>query len=289
MKSTKLEIKTNWERLNSPRICGLLAKAPTSFSKVMHNSGFNALGLPFSYGAFKVESSLAPIQEMREKAYRGYSVTIPFKEEVIPFLDELCPIAKEIGAVNTIINSGEKLYGINTDWVGVCDAFFEIRNNFSNDSCLIIGAGGAAKACAYALIHLGVEKITFTNRTIDKAKILSSLFSNKVNTDFITLNEINKNILSNFSIIINTTPQIDITLGDDKLFPYDALSKEHLVFDMITGETRLSLECSKRDIPFISGFRMLLHQAYEQFELFTENSPPKDLMEKTLIESIGQR
>ena len=143
--------KAHWDKLSSPYVCGLLATNPSQSSAKLHNTGFQALNLPFHYHAFKVRDLTVPINAMREMGFRAYSVTIPFKEEALKFVDEITPVAKDTGAINTIINSGDKLVGYNTDWLGVLGALLEVKESYEGESALIIGAGGAARGAAYAL------------------------------------------------------------------------------------------------------------------------------------------
>ncbi len=280
MKTTDLEITTDWDALCTPRICGLLAEHPTSFSRVLQNSGFRELKIPFSYHAFSVTSPEVPISAMREMGFRGFSVTIPYKEKIIPLLDTICPVAKKIAAVNTVINSGKALYGINTDWFGIIEAFKEIREDFFNDSCLILGAGGAAKAALYAMQQLKVRDITLVNRTHIKAEMLASNFSVRS----LPADQLSSALLKNYTIIINTTPGTPL-----EWFPYDALSASHLVLEMVNTETHLSKCCISSGACLIYGIRMLFHQGLEQFSLFTENRPPKEVMEKALLNEFQKQ
>jgi shikimate dehydrogenase len=277
MKSTALKISTDWDLLCTPRICGLLARQPTSFSRVLHTTGFMKLGLPFSYHAFSVSSLDTPVKAMREMGIRGYSITIPFKEQIIPLLDTICPHARSIGAVNTLINSGTSLYGINTDWIGVRNAFAEVIDDFSRASCLILGAGGAAKAAAYAMQHLQVKEITFVNRTHAKAELLADAFT----SSSLACEDLSSETLKNYLLIINTTPGISLDW-----FPYEALDPSHTVLEMVTAETQLSRSCIQNGSQLIPGIRMLFHQGLEQFMLFTEHAPPETAMEQALTDEF---
>jgi len=206
--------------------------------------------------------------------FRGYSVTIPFKEEAIKFLDAINVDASEIGAVNTIINNGEQLFGFNTDWLGIKNSLLEIKPNYSNSSALILGAGGAARAAIYALKKMNVANITITNRTIRRAKDVSQIF----NVDYIDASKLSPNNIRGFDLIVNATPQLKIPY-----FPYKGLNEKHVIYEMITADTELTTIGNQLGAAVIPGIRMLLHQGFEQFQLFTEKSPPKKEMTKSLI------
>jgi shikimate dehydrogenase len=274
VKSTDIKINTKWKLLCSPHICGLLASAPSSFSRVLHTSGFRALDIPFTYHNFRVPAVDTAIAAMREMGFRGFSITIPFKEAVLPLLDEICPVAEAIGAVNTVINTGDRLYGINTDWTGVAEAFRETGRDFKNDSCLILGAGGAARAALYAMKNLGVQKTALINRTVEKAVSLASKFSAEV----ITAESLEAELLQQFSLVINTTPGTRLPY-----FPYNGISPQHTVLEMVNAPTELAVTCVNNGANIIYGIRMLLHQGLEQFALFTEQEPPAEIMEQSLM------
>lgn len=296
MKSTELQITTEWNLLSEPYICGLLAQNPTTFSRVLHGSGFKHLTAPFTYNIFKILSVETPLKAMREMGMRGFSVTIPFKEQVIPYLDELCPIAHSIGAVNTVINSGSRLYGINTDWIGVREAFTEVlpkdQYKYSNQKVLILGAGGAAKAAIHAMQALRVNTISIVNRTYEKAETIAQYFTNHATTEksnktivrSIKVETLNAANLQNHAIIINTTPGEDLAW-----FPYQSISKTHTVLEMVNKKTKLSETAQKQGALYIPGIRMLLHQGLEQFALFTEQEPPREIMEKALMSEFTKR
>jgi shikimate dehydrogenase len=264
---------TDWSQLSTPYVCGLLATNPSQFSAKLHNTGFRSLDIPFHYHAFKVKDLSTPINAMRDMGFRGYSVTIPFKEEAIRFIDDIRPSVKATGAVNTIINSGKQLHGYNTDWLGVVGALLEIKESYKGQSALIIGAGGAGRAAIYALQNMGFGKIVVANRTMKRAKEVSDDFG----VDILNLNQINKSILTSSSVVINATSQTYL-----ENFPYEALTSKHTVFDMITKETDLTLIGQKNGAQVIHGLRMLLYQGLVQFKLFSEKDPPLEQMDNSI-------
>jgi shikimate dehydrogenase len=107
-------------------LCGSLSKLASPLGRSMHEAGYRALGLSFAYVPFEVVDLRRAIEGMRGLGIRGFGVSHPFKQEVMPLLDALHPVAERIGAVNTIVNDGAGgLVGHNTDWVGAVRALEE--------------------------------------------------------------------------------------------------------------------------------------------------------------------
>ncbi|MCI4453508.1 MAG: shikimate dehydrogenase, partial [Thermodesulfobacterium sp.] len=150
-----------------------------SLSPVMHNLAFRELGVKAVYGAFPVkpEDLSQAIRGVKALDISGLSVTIPHKVEVMKYLDEVDEKAKEIGAVNTIINREGSLFGTNTDWIGVLKAFEEMGVSPSGKRVVILGAGGASLAIIYAMIQACAKEIVVYNRTFEKAKEVAERFS----------------------------------------------------------------------------------------------------------------
>jgi len=261
-------MKTNWNNLSFPRICGLLAAEPSKLSQAMHNAGFKHLGLDFAYTAVKTINTVESINAFREIGFRGLSLTIPHKEKALEVISNVEQSVKKIGSINTVINDGSDLHGFNTDVYGIMQALRE-ANFDSSKPAIIIGAGGASRAGIYALQELGVEEISITNRTVSRAESLAKEF----NINVVKLEDLEKNIESKF--IINSTP-------NESIFDYSLLNKSNQAFDMITKETEFIKVAKSKGVKVIEGKTMLLHQAVKQFELFTEKEAPIEVMEKAL-------
>lgn len=139
-----------------------------SLSPAVHNAAFNELGINAVYLAFESNNIHDCVQGMRGLPVRGMSVTIPYKTEVIPMLDELDSFAEKIGAVNTVVNRGGCLTGYNTDALGAYNALNR-RVETRGKRCIILGAGGAARAIGYALKQNGVY-VLIANRSKKEGK-----------------------------------------------------------------------------------------------------------------------
>ncbi|MCC6934016.1 MAG: shikimate dehydrogenase [Deltaproteobacteria bacterium] len=268
-------------KLAYPHLCALVAISPTTLSYAMHSAGFNHIKIPFYYSALDTNDTQAAINAMKGIGIRGYSLTIPHKERAISQVDKLTDEALKIGAINTIINDGQSLLGANTDWVGIQEALKEKISDLRNKNALILGAGGAARACIYALRHLGVGNIVVCNRSNARSEEVAKLVA-VVGIDF---DELKKQTLAEIDLIINATPiGSHLVPSNDFPFSFEQIMEKHIVFDMVTRDTALILEAQRRGAVAIHGLRMLLYQAIAQFELFTGCSAPIKVMENALYE-----
>lgn len=266
------------DNLSFPRLCGLLASKPTRLSQAMHNAAFRHCNIPFTYVAFDTENTAGALEAMRLLGIRGLSLTIPHKENALSLVDMTSQTAKEVGAINTVINDGMRLSGENTDVFGIVQAFQEAKAEIHGSNFLVLGAGGAARAAIVALRQCGAQSISLYNRSLARARRLAEEFN-------IVSLENPPMTLASWDGIINTTPLGSSLLpatSADYPFPLELLEGVSIVFDAVTNDTPLThqaLQCQKL---VITGDRMLLHQAAKQFELFTECQAPIQVMEEAL-------
>jgi shikimate dehydrogenase len=278
-------METAWDQLAYPRLCGLLGARPSKLSQAMHNAGFKALGLPFAYVAFSTNDTVLGIHAMRGLGFRGLSLTIPHKEVAVSLVDDLRDDVKEIRAINTVINYGDELLGCNTDWSGIVKALEEAQFSGKGKSALVFGAGGASRAALYALKNLELANILITNRTAERAKKLAADFA----VDFVEAKDVNNALLEKTELFINATP-IGLPLaGAEQVYPFDlkVFCTGHTVFDMVTKNTELTSVAQQNGATVVHGARMLLYQALEQFELFTEQPAPLAIFEDAMNAALG--
>src|SRR5512137_2624601 len=135
------------------RLCAVIGNpVGHSLSPALHNAAFNALGLDFVYVAFRVEDLKSALNGMRAlENFRGMSVTIPHKIEIIDYLDDVAEIDRFIGSVNTVINENGRLCGCGTDGPGALKALLDAGVSLDGARVLMLGAGGAARAIAFTL------------------------------------------------------------------------------------------------------------------------------------------
>jgi shikimate dehydrogenase len=206
---------------------------------------------------------------MTKREFKGINVTIPYKQAVMPYcvLDEA---AKEIGAVNTIVNKDGTLYGYNTDAFGLSEMMDEAVGHdasfFTGKSAIILGAGGTAKTAAYVLKSKGVKHITVLARNTDKAKEEMSGKCDLVESIENTPEEIRKSA----EILVNTTPVGMYPNVDKKPVELSDFPNLTCVFDVIYNPltTDLIAEAKKAKLPSANGLYMLVCQAKKAEELF---------------------
>jgi shikimate dehydrogenase len=252
-----------------------------SLSPVMHNAAFAEKGMNAVYLAFETKDIQGCLQGIRALGIRGMSITIPHKSAVIPFLDEVDPLARKIGAVNTLVNDNGRLIGYNTDALGALKVFEE-KIDLSGKSCILYGAGGAARAIGFVLREKGVS-ISLVNRSKKRAKELAE----RLGCSLIALNEVNE---KGIDLLIQATPVGMYPHLDQCIVPEKVLDKDTIVMDVIYSplETRLVKMAKARGCTTINGLDMFIYQGAEQFRLWTGVSPPLQLMnrivEKALME-----
>lgn len=270
-----------------------------SFSPAMHNAGFKELNMNYVYLPFNVKQKdlSKAIAGANGLNIKGLNVTIPHKTNVISELDELDPIAKVIGAVNTIkFNNDEgTAKGYNTDGIGAVKAINEVTS-VKNKNVVITGAGGAARAVASTIANSGINSLVIINRNFKKAKILSNSINEnlkKIGVDCkISSESLDKLAieLDNADILIDTTPLgMDPNINQKPIATADMMHENLLVNDIVYTplETTLLKEAKIANAKTISGIKMLLYQGVESFKIWTGLEAPVEIMEKSLLNSLG--
>jgi shikimate dehydrogenase len=266
-------MKSKMNILN-PTLCISVAEKPGKFGITVHNAGYRALGLNFMYKTFAINDIKGAIIGVRSLGIRGCSVSMPFKEKVIPFLDRLDPLAKKIGAVNTIVNDNGQLIGYNTDVIAVEKSLKPLQ--IKNDKDIIIfGAGGVSRAILVALKNLKLKNITVTNRTTRKGERLAKEF----NVNFIQWSK-RENVKA--EVLINAT-----SIG---MFPNifsspiskNKIKNSQIVMDVVATppKTKLIKIANKQGKITVDGLKLSLYQAFTQFKLYTGRNPPIQVMQK---------
>ena len=238
-----------------------------SLSPLMHNVAFCTLGLNAVYLAFETSDLQGCIHAMRTIGIKGMSVTMPHKSAMIPLLDEVDEMAKRIGAVNTVVNHEGRLIGYNTDATGALEALKE-KIEPCGKSCLMIGAGGAARAIGFILKDHGAI-LTVTNHTPARGEDLAR----SLECPFVPWEEIGN---AQADLLIQTTPVGMHPREEECPIPGDMLKQGMVVMDIIYNppETRLLRVARSRDCLTINGLRMFIHQGAEQFRLWTGLKAP---------------
>ena len=230
-----------------------------SFSKQIHES-LN------DYKYELVELSKEEFDDfMIKKDFTAINVTIPYKEKVIPYLDYIDSTAEEIHAVNTIVNKNGKLYGYNTDYLGLKDLIIKNNINVLNKKALILGTGGTSKTATVVLKKLGIKEIIYASR------------NKKENT--ITYDDIYKH--KDIQIIINTTPVGMYPNINKSLINLDQLNDVEAVIDVIYNplKTKLIIDAEERNIKTATGLYMLVSQAVYASSIFLNKNIEKSIQD----------
>ncbi len=258
-----------------------------SLSPAMHNAAIKHLGLDAEYRLFDIDPS--DPENLANFCYEtdlnnigGFSVTMPYKLDIMQYMDNYDLAAKLVGSVNTVVNEDSMLNGYNTDVMGAMAALRE-KTNLIDKKALVMGAGGAARAIAYGLKEFRAEVYIF-NRTMKKAEEIAKEFE----VETIDFRMIPK---ADFDIIINATPIGSLPDAESSLLHSTEIPSHAVVMDIITNptETQLLKEAKKAGAQTVSGERMLFHQAVGQFGLWFGKDAPVEVMEKALYEELEKR
>lgn len=262
------------------QVYGLLGRPVAhSLSPAMHNAAFRELGLNCVYVAFPVTSLAQAVAGLRGLAVCGASVTIPFKEEIIPLLDELDPQAARMGAVNTVVNRDGRLIGYNTDWLGALQAL-EAKIEIAGKRFLILGGGGAARAIAFGILEKGGQ-VAITD--LDMAKALA--LGRKLWVEVVAPDHLEQYPAA---VLINATPVGMAPESEDLPIAPHLLPRFQVIMDIVYRplETRLLKEARARGCKAIDGLQMLIHQGAAQFELWTGRPAPFEVMARAAYDAL---
>ena len=275
-------------------MCGVIGDPiEHTLSPAMHNAAFNHLKLDFVFLAFRVKAAELEdaMRGMRGLGIHGLNVTMPHKTAVIKYLDEVDSTVKFLGSVNTILNDDGRLLGFNTDGVGALRALRDNGVNLNGKKLLLLGAGGAAKAVAYALAK-EVGELCVLNRATEKAKelaeALSRAFGRKVVGDALSSSALQRN-LRDADVLINATsvgmhPNINQSLVAPQWLKPD-LTVMDIVYNPL--ETKLVKDAKAVGAQVVSGVEMLLYQGAASFEIWTGLSAPIEVMRKAALDKLG--
>ncbi len=266
----------------SSRVYGVIADPVAhSMSPVIHNRAFQARRIDAVYLPFLVPPRhLKDFMTLAEKLpVTGFSVTIPHKQRILRYLDAVDPLARRIGALNTVWRKAGKWRGTNTDAQAVA-APLARKMRLAKASVLLIGSGGAARSAAFALADAGAQ-LTIVGIEMDRVRALAQACGGKwiVKEQFPGLH---------FDAVVHATP-----LG---MYPHvaecyfeDRIPAD-VVLDMVYNplETLLIRRARQQGKTVIPGLEMFLEQAVRQFETWTGESAPRGVMERAVLETLGQ-
>ena len=250
-----------------------------SLSPAFQQPAFDALGLSIHYVLWHTPLAALParLDDIRDGRALGANVTVPHKEAVVAMMDAISDTARRIGAVNTISVDDGRLIGDNTDVHGFLVPLRKRRFEFETAHALILGAGGAARAVAVALLDAGIAGLTIVNRTKQRADtIAAALHDLRVSTDGL---DAVQNRAFGAHLIVNATAvgwNDDDSLGGQDLFT--SVAPGAIAYDLTYRETPFLSAARSAGLATIDGLPMLVHQGARSFEIWTGQPAPVDLM-----------
>ncbi|MCP4384426.1 MAG: shikimate dehydrogenase [Hyphomicrobiales bacterium] len=254
--------------MSEPKACVIGWPIKHSRSPVIHRFWLNALGIAGDYVLQPVEPDTvkAFFAGFRDSGYVGCNVTVPHKEAAFAAVDEMEPVAETLGALNTIWLEGGRLVGASTDSFGFLANLDGAAAGWHADpgAAVVLGAGGAARAIAWALLSRGFAPIHVVNRTPARAKALAERFGPSIRPagwpDLPTLLPSARLLVNTTSLGMEGQPDLRVDVG--------ALGDHALVNDLVYSplETTLLANARSRGLAAVDGLGMLLHQAVPGFE-----------------------
>jgi shikimate dehydrogenase len=249
------------------QFCISLAGRPSNIGTRFHNYLYDVLGLDFVYKAFTTTDIEGAIGGVRALGIRGCSVSMPFKQDVIPLVDEIETSAQAIGAVNTIVNNEGHLCASNTDYIAV-QRLIDQHGLDSSQSVLIHGSGGMALAVGAAFRDSGFRQVTIVARNTDTGEALAQRLGFGYALDVGSRTA---------SVIVNVTP-VGMAGGREEgeiSFAETVIAKADTVFDVVAlpSETPLIKAARVAGVNVITGGEVIALQAAEQFERYTGVRP----------------
>lgn len=261
-----------------------------SLSPALQQPAFDALGLQIRYELWQTSLLELParLDDIRAGRALGANVTVPHKEAAFGLMDSVSDVAGRAGAVNTISRQGDRLVGDNTDVHGFIVPLRERGVDFASSRAVILGAGGAARGVAVALLDAGIAGLTILNRTRQRAiDIATALQDARISTDAIdTLSE----RASGAHLLVNAT-----SIGwSDTAFPagpdtFAILAPGATVYDLTYRETPFLAAARAAGLDTLDGLAMLVHQGAKSFEIWTGQPAPVDLMWRCAVAARAER
>lgn len=261
-----------------------------SLSPRLHKYVFKQLRIDADYSAIQCTEKQFPeiIERLQSGQLNGINVTLPLKQSVIPYLDVLSEHARTIGAVNCISVKNGKLFGHNTDWIGFQKVLANEKIQVDGVTCIIVGAGGAARSVGYALGMNNVKKFIIINRTTKRAEDLKQLMLSifpDVKIDIGKWRELDSEVLHQ-ALIVNCT-SVGMTLNvNDCPVPEIFLLPSQTIIDIIYSPFRTKLLSIGQSVgaKTVTGLPMLIYQALTSLDIWFS----EPISEKVQIDGLQE-
>ncbi len=254
-----------------------------SLSPIIHNYWIEREGVDSdSYQKINVkkENFNEDVDRLIAEGFSGLNVTVPLKEDAFKYCNRTSDVAGALKAVNTLIVNEDGVYGENTDPAGFQKSI--VNRNLNNKQCLVLGAGGSARAIVYALKQMKCE-IGIFNRTSVKAEVLCRDLG--VKATILTKSSLNEFALSS-SLVVNTTSLGQIKGEENSLINFSNLNSTTHVYDLIYNPSKTTFlqHAEKNGCTFQNGLEMLINQAAQSFNLWHNKIP---VIDGDLMRALG--
>ena len=270
-----------------------------SFSPLMHNAAIAHLNADYAYLPFPIhpdnlERAIAGFSAI---GLKGFNITIPHKQSIMPLLDEISEVAQAIGAVNTVWREGDRWHGTNTDAVGFLAPLKALDRNWAELPAMVLGNGGAARAVVAACVQLGCPEVWVVGRSPDKLANFarswsaSSEISSHLRT--VSWDELGDR-LPEAGLVVNATPigmhprENASPLGDGAT---GVMREGAIAYDLIytPRPTQFLQQASAAGLTAIDGLEMLVQQGAAALEIWIDRPAPVDIMRQTLLDYLNQK
>lgn len=271
-----------------------------SMSPALHNASMALCELDAAYLPARVEAAsyVEFVRAAVDLGFKGMSVTIPGKVPVMDAMNEMDDVAKQIGAMNTVVVSEHEelktksLKGYNTDWVAAMSAVEEAVKDgtgLNGKRVVCLGAGGAGRALAFGALARGAASVVVVNRSVEKAQALAKDLGEKATG--MSMEEFNSNGVE-FDVLMNSTSVGMFPNEGDSPVVADKICEGTVVFDAVYNplQTKLLKEAEERGCVTVSGMEMFVRQAAEQFKLWFPNvQPPVGTMRQVVLNKLKSK
>jgi shikimate dehydrogenase len=283
---------TNIPISGSTKIYGLIGDpidhslSPAIQNAAFRSTGLNAVYVPFPIGKAKLSSA---IHGLKALGVKGFNVTTPYKTATLRYVDKVDTEAAELGSINTVKNEGDELTGFDTDGPGAISAIEQAGTSVRGRTFLMLGAGGAACAIAYALAGRGCS-LRLTNRTLPKARNLAKALHAKfgVKTECIPLSRhALRQSLRQADIILNAS-SMGMSGRHNPPIERNWIRKDQWVFDIVyrPTQTKLLRDAASVGARTINGLDLLVNQGARSFTLWTGRKAPINEMRRAIGEKV---
>jgi shikimate dehydrogenase len=267
-----------------------------SLSPIMHNAALTAMGLDWVYLPFPITplNLATAIAGFEAIGLQGFSITIPHKQAIMPLLSEIAPVAKAVGAVNTVWRTDAGWHGTNTDIEGFLAPLRSHARDWAKMTVIILGNGGAARAVVAGCAQLGCAAIHVVGRDIDKLHAFAQSWQTSPDVIKLTVHPWDQlsELLPQAGLVVNTTPigmhpnghQSPLTAVEGEL-----LTAEMIVYDLIytPNPTVFLQQAQAQGAVAIDGLEMLIQQGAAALQIWTQQTVPIDVMRQALRHHLG--